>query len=253
MAPFLRLRSISSASLTGLALAVLLALAAPTWARDVTPTQNFYDHNLYPLSKPRRSPRVRIDIADAPETRVWAVHAQKLVVEWFPLITRFLATRDFKPPRAITLVFKRAIDPPAYANGDSITIKVPWITAHPDDLGMVIHELTHIIQAYPDQGDKPGWLVEGIADYIRFYRYEPDVPRPRINPQTATYHDAYRTTAAFLAWVTGRYDRGIVYKLDEALRKGAYSVNLFKEATGKPVDTLWAEFVQTLPAPAMQK
>ena len=38
-----------------------------------------------------------------------------------------------------------------------------WISDHPDDFGMVIHELIHVIQAYPAAGDKPGWLVEGIA------------------------------------------------------------------------------------------
>ena len=32
-----------------------------------------------------------------------------------------------------------------------------------EHFGVVIHELTHVIQAYPAAGDKPGWLVEGIA------------------------------------------------------------------------------------------
>jgi hypothetical protein len=63
-----------------------------------------------------------------------------------------------------------------------ITISGKWITEHPDDLGMVIHELVHVVQGYPNSRHKAGWLVEGIADYIRWWRYEPEAPRPRIDP-----------------------------------------------------------------------
>ena len=40
-----------------------------------------------------------------------------------------------------------------------------FASEHPEDTGMVIHELTHIIQNYPSPD--PGWVTEGIADYIR--------------------------------------------------------------------------------------
>jgi len=233
----------------GLMLAALSLSAMPIHAQAGTADQDPYARYLYPLSRPLPAPRVLINVSDAPQTRAWAEDARKLVAEWFPLICRFLATEDFRPPKTVTLVFKKDLNVPAYTAGDTITINGKWVTGHPDDFGMVIHELTHVIQAYPDKGDKPGWLVEGIADYIRFYRYEPDVPRPRVNPQRATYHDAYRTTAAFLAWVMGRYDRSLVVRLDRALRTGTYSVDIFQQVTGKSVDALWAEFIQTLPPP----
>jgi len=163
------------------------------------------------------------------------------------MVAPLLATDRYSPPAEIKLVFKENIQPPAYAAGSTITIKAPWIRAHPDDFGMVIHEMTHIIQHYPRQGKKPGWLVEGIADYIRWWRYEPETKRTPIDPDKASYRDSYRTTAWFLAWITGKYDRGLVRRLDESLRDGKYADDLFKESTGKTVDELWAEFAATLP------
>lgn len=106
----------------------------------------------------------------------------------------------------------------------------------------MIHELVHIIQSYPRSRDKPGWLVEGIADYIRFWRYEPEAPRPRINTDKSSYRDSYRTAGAFLAWIAWKYDRRIIQTLDHALRTGTYHEDLFLQATGKPLDPLWDEF-----------
>ena len=36
----------------------------------------------------------------------------------------------------------------------------------------MVHETTHVVQAYR-RGARPGWLVEGISDYIRFFKFEP--------------------------------------------------------------------------------
>jgi hypothetical protein len=113
---------------------------------------------------------------------------------------------------------------------------------------MMIHEMTHLIQSYGGRGNKPGWLVEGIADYIRWWRYEPEAPRPRINPERAKYTDSYRTTAAFLAWAVHKYDRALVRKLDGAIREGKYDPSLFEQSTGKTLDALWEEYMTVIRA-----
>jgi hypothetical protein len=125
-----------------------------------------------------------------------------------------------------------------------MTINADWIKAHPDDFGMVIHELTHVVQAYHHQN--PGWLVEGVADYIRWWRYEPESPRTPVNPEKAKYTDSYRTTANFLAWVVGQNHRTLVPELDKAMKDGTYSDDLFEKITGKSLDTLWADYIATL-------
>jgi len=73
--------------------------------------------------------------------------------------------------------------------------------------------------------------------------YEPQAPRPKIDPDRASYKDAYKTTAIFLEWIekTPR-GAGLVVKLNAALRKGAYREDLFKDITGKTLDELWVEF-----------
>lgn len=204
--------------------------------------------HLYPLApaKTGEPPKFVLDtsdIADSADSVRWAEESKTLCEQWYPIIHRFLATEDWNVPPEIKLVFKKELKAPAYASGSSIHVSGDWIGKHPDDFGCVIHELTHVIQAYPGSRNKPGWLVEGIADYIRFWKYEPEVPRPRIDKEKASYKDSYRTTASFLAWITHKYDKRIVRKLDKALREGKYSDAIFGDVTGRSLDALWEEFV----------
>jgi len=198
------------------------------------------------LGKAVPAPPITIDVTDAPELKPWAEAAQKLATEWFPHVTQLLATENYKAPKTLKFIFKKGIDAPAFATGDAITFKVEWIQQHPDDFGMVIHEMTHIIQGYRRTPRDTGWLVEGIADYIRWWRYEPESKRTPIDPKKASYRDAYRTTAAFLAYLAAKYDRNIVRYLDAGLRDGSYTAEIFEKSTGKKLDDLWAEFVGTI-------
>jgi hypothetical protein len=218
-------------------------------------------NEIYPLGKAWPAPNVKTDITAAPEASAWAEEAKTLVQQWFPIVCRYLDTDGYKPPKTYVLVFKDNMDGVAYTTGmgkgtAETVISEKWIASHPDDFGMVIHEMTHVIQGYSDKEyGAAGWLVEGIADYVRFYKYEPDVPRREVepqNPEKATYHDAYRTTASFIAYVTWKYDRGTLYKIDAALRAGTYSDDIWRTITGKDVETVWQEYVQFLEAAKSQ-
>ena len=220
--------------------AILLALSL------LFPQQDLAKH-VYPLAKSLPCPPVSIDTTDFPEGKAWAEQAKKLVEQYFPIVTSWLSTHDYKPPKEIKLVFKKEQRAPAFASGGTITINGKWITDHPDDLGMVVHELTHVIQAYPPNQHKAGWLVEGIADYIRWWRYEPELHagpgRTRIDPEKAKWTDSYRTTALFLAWASRKHDMRLVPSLDAALRKADDPLPVFERLTGKKVEELWQEFV----------
>lgn len=206
------------------------------------------DRFLYPLAAPKSGepPAIVLDVSDVaelPEVLRWADDSKKLCEQWYPILCQFLATDEWTPPKEIKLVFLRELKAPGATSGNTIRVSAPWVQKHPDDFGMVIHELVHVIQAYPNSPNKPGWLVEGIADYIRLWKYEPEVPRPRIDPQKSSYRDSYRTSAAFLAWVSWKYDKRLVRKLDAALRQGRYSDAIFEDVTTKKLDALWEEFV----------
>jgi hypothetical protein len=202
---------------------------------------------VYPLAPAIKAPRVTIDYSDFPAGEAWAKEAKTVVEQWFPAVWQMLGTQGQVPPEEIKLVFAKEQDAPAFAGGGRISVSGPWITQHPDDLGMMVHELTHLIQRYPQFPGKPGWLVEGIADYTRWWRYEPEAPRPKIDPLKNKYTDSYRVTAAFLAFLANKYDKGIVPKLDKTLRDRTYKDSVFVEITGKDLDTLWNEFA---PKPA---
>jgi hypothetical protein len=198
---------------------------------------------IYPTAPPIPSPQIVIDVTDSPESQAWAERAADLAREWFPTLTSLLATQEFRVPERINLVFKKELNVPAHASRDTITINGDWIRRRPDDFGMVIHELVHVIQAYPRNRHNTGWLVEGIADYIRWWRYEPEARRTPIDAARASYRDAYRTTAAFLAWAGEKYDRRLVPALDEALRRAEDPAPVFEKFTQKDLDALWQEFV----------
>jgi hypothetical protein len=204
------------------------------------------DRYIYPLAKPQATPIVVVDVSDFPQSKAWGEAAKSIVQQWYPTVTSLLATESFKGPRQINLVIKKEISAPAWATNDTITISGKWITEHPDDLGMIVHELTHVVQNYPNSRTKPGWLVEGIADYIRWWRYEPEAPRPRINGEKANYTDSYRTTAYWLGWASRKYDKRLVPALDRKMRKGEDPMPEFERLTGKDAATLWQEFIKSL-------
>jgi Peptidase of plants and bacteria len=204
------------------------AFAAPAWAGD-----------------PPKAADVTVDVSEVPELKDWGDKARGLVQQWHPKIAQALQSDGFTPPSAVKLVFKKDMAGVAYTSGKTITIAAAWVQKHPNDYGLVVHELTHVVQSYRRAGRDTGWLVEGIADYIRFFQYEPGKLGP-INARRARYDGGYRVTAAFLAYVTEKYDKEIVRKLNAALRAGAYKEDLFKECTGKAVKELDEEWRASL-------
>ena len=214
------------------------------------PTGDVLQKKAYTLSSSRAvdAPKVEVDSTQAPDLAEWGKIAGMLMEQWYPVVWNLLATESSKPAKTIKVTFQMKQDAPAYATGGGIFVSVPWVRAHPEDFGMMIHEMTHLVQSYPGSRTTPGWLVEGIADYIRWWRYEPEAPRPKITEKNK-YTDAYRVTAFFLAFLTHRYDHGLVRKLDKAMKEKKYSDSLFEESTGKKLDDLWAEFVAAQTAP----
>ncbi|MGL4554159.1 MAG: basic secretory protein-like protein [Gemmataceae bacterium] len=195
---------------------------------------------VFAAAPPAVSVRVTVDTSEVPEVAAWGRDAKRLVEKWHPVIGRLLASDGFTPPGDVRIVFKKDMKGVAFASGRTITIAAKWVKDHPDDYGMVVHELTHVVQSYRRGG--PGWLVEGIADYVRFAHYEPGT-RVVVNRKRASYRDGYRTAGKFLAWAEATHDEELVRTLNAALRAGRYEDGLFKARTGKTLDELWAAFL----------
>jgi hypothetical protein len=184
-----------------------------------------------------------VDISQAPDLAVWSQTAEKQMEESWADTAALLYSDKFISPNMVNVIYTTGPGVTAIAatGGGVMTVNAVWPRAHPEDTALTVHETAHVIQAYSSYN--PVWLVEGIADYIRWTRFEPEHFHPRINVQTATYHDSYQTSATFLRWCELHYDSRLVTKLSQDVRFGAYQDSLFNTYCGKDVNTLWAEFI----------
>ena len=184
---------------------------------------------------------VELDASAVPELQEWGEQAKALVEEWYPRIVNLIPTRGFEPPTEVKIILRKSDRGIADASGGNIRISSGWIERHPEDIGLVVHELVHVIQNYGP--NRQSWLVEGIADYLRWAIYEAkpqswfSVPR-----QPDGYRQGYRVTAGFLLWLESDLAPGIVNKLNTALRKRSYSDAIFETETGMNLEALWAEY-----------
>lgn len=197
------------------------------------------DDNLKATSA---SVKVIVDTSEVPELAAWADKAKAIVEKWHPIISDLLKSDGFTPPGEVKLVFKKDMKGVAGTSKATISIAAEWVRAHPDDFGMVVHELTHVIQAYPRYD--PVWLVEGIADYVRYFHFEPKAKLSGIDPAKTSYRDGYGTGAIFLAWIERTHDKAIVRKLNASLRRSEYKYDFFRQHTSKSLDRLWADFLE---------
>ena len=185
-----------------------------------------------------------VDTSEAPEMKEWAEKAAAECEKWYPRLNEELKSDGYKPARQVTMRIDPNYKGVAEAGGSRIRGSVRWFKEHPGDVGAMIHETCHVIQHYRSRNN-PGWLVEGVADYVRFFKYEPGKIGP-INAERARYNAAYRVTAAFLAYVSEKYNKDLVLKLNAIMRDGKYKEEVFKELTGKTVQELDEEWRASL-------
>ena len=197
--------------------------------------------------------RIGFDTSDAPDLKPWVDTKLKPVcAAWYPKIVEMLPSEGYTAPEKFTITFHEDMEGVAHCAGTSIHCAARWYRTQLDreGLGSIVHEMVHVVQQYGRLGsgrrNNPGWLVEGLADYIRWHLYEPASARRPPNPKTAKYTDSYRTTAAFLAYVVEKKGPEVIPKLNAARRDGKYKPEIWTEVAGASVDELWAEYVNTL-------
>jgi len=131
---------------------------------------------------------------------------------------------------------------PASAGGGTINLNAQWAGKNRHEaVGAVIHEVAHIVQSYP--GGAPGWLIEGIADYVRWFLYEPQTKGAQLtrhNIDKARYDSSYRISANFIDWVIHTYDKDgtFLIKLNTALREKQYTDDFWQTMTCKSLTEL---------------
>ncbi|CAF0924696.1 unnamed protein product [Rotaria sordida] len=132
----------------------------------------------------------------------------------------------------------------AYASNGEIVISGTHLKNDPRPTGVLTHEMMHIVQSYP--GGQPEWLVEGIADYVR-WKYGQDKVGGgwQLSDFNLKQHytNSYRVTARFLVWLERKVQNNIVNRLDQGLRQNQYeNGKLWIQISGKSVDQLWNDY-----------
>ena len=205
--------------------------------------------------------RIFIDTTETPDLTQWA-HDKlaPVLVEWYPKIVRLLPGKDYEAPEKIRIHFTRGLIGRFVAATDGARIYCAgnWFrqTLAGEAVGSVVHEMVHVVQQYRqimkrnrNGAPAPAWLTEGIADYVRWYLYEPQSPGGEIaktDIAKVRYDNQYRVSANFLNWVSKKYDKDAVEKVNAAVRDGIYSDELWQKFTGHSVQELDAEWKEWL-------
>lgn len=172
--------------------------------------------------------------------------SQKLIDTFFKVYPEIVKTYNKKATRQVSFVIDPDYEGVAATSNNRVIFSSKYMTSHPGDIDVVTHEVMHIVQAYGNNSGMPGWLTEGIADYVRFaYGVDnagagwsmPDLKKEH------SYKNSYRIAARFLVWMEQSGYHGIVKKLDKVGRNNTYNKGaIWKEITGKSLDEIWAEY-----------
>lgn len=182
----------------------------------------------------------------SPTVQAFIANAVALAEEDFIPLRLLLYPGEPVPGKLSTkLVFIRQEDGIAWTSGGEITINMKWFADRPDDVGAVYHELAHVIQSYTDnpRGGDYGWLVEGIADWARYFHYEGHDLAYYKDAAPGSYRDGYTNAARFLEWLRLGKNPQVVTLLNAWLAEGGYNAAAdWQELCGAGLDELWAEY-----------
>ncbi|MCL4220323.1 MAG: DUF1080 domain-containing protein [Phycisphaerales bacterium] len=191
--------------------------------------------------------RIHFDTTETPDLRPW-VQSDLMPAcrAWYPRICEQLRGEGFQPPTEFTVTFRDKMDGVAHTSGKDIVCAGPWYrnNLQTEAVGSVVHELVHVVQQYGNYrgGNRPpGWLVEGIADHIRWYQFEPIEKRRRIDWNRANYDQAYFPSATFLDYIVRSLDPDAITRINDDCRSGRYSETYWQDKYGKTPEQIWAD------------
>ena len=146
---------------------------------------------------------------------------QSLAKNYLPQIAETLGVELSAEPILLGLTEDPSA-PPGVTVGRRITLSAPYLRAAPHDAGMFVHELVHVVQAYPGNV-APWWLLEGVADYVRDYSLLRE-PARWVAPADADVRRGYTHAAALLEYIVRTRHGGdaaaLLRPLNAAFRRG---------------------------------
>lgn len=185
----------------------------------------------------RNKQTIHVDYSKAPDLKEFAKLIQSKAGKYYSALIEELDSDHFTPISDVYIIFDTST-PLAAADGNKIYLNPNWFRTRQDDIGCIVHELTHIVQMIPNY--HPFWFIEGTADYMRYkYGFRPEGAKPR---KGGHYNRGYGDAANFIDWIVKTHDEDFVNKVNAVSREGIYRHEYIKEITGSNLDTLWSEY-----------
>ncbi len=104
---------------------------------------------------------IESDVSAAPDCKAFADKSEALCQEWYPKINEILFSKDRPLPTPKVRIIYAPMKGVAHTANAEIHVAADWVTKkRPDDYGMIIHELTHVVQDYRGKvKGEDGWLI----------------------------------------------------------------------------------------------
>ena len=171
---------------------------------------------------------------------------QRLISTFFEVYPKLAKEYNPNTLKKVSFLVDTSYDGVAAASDGKVVYSSMWMDKHPEDIDVVTHEVMHIVQDYGNSVG-PGWLTEGIADYVRF-KFGIDNAGakwvlPALKPEHH-YQNSYRITARFFHWIEKNVKAGTVKAVDASLRDHSYTPAIWTTLTGKDLDMLWSDYVK---------
>lgn len=171
---------------------------------------------------------------------------KKLIDTYFEVYPKLAKEYNKSALKTVAFVVDTAYKGVAATSNGRIVYNPNWFKLHPEDIDVVTHEGMHVVQDYK-RSVGPGWLTEGIADYVRYkFGVNNEAAKwalPDYKP-THNYTNSYRITARFLLWIEKKQKKGIVKELDKQLHNHTYTAETWQQQTGKTLDELWKLYTE---------
>ncbi|RZK50383.1 MAG: secretory protein [Pedobacter sp.] len=169
----------------------------------------------------------------------------RMIDTYFLIYPKLTGTYNAESIKTVRFSIDTAYKGVAAASRGRIVYSPVWFKQKPEDIDVVTHELMHIVQNY-GRSVAPGWLTEGIADYVRFkFGIDNAGAKWSLPDLKADHHysKSYRITARFLVWIEQNYQADLVKTLDKSIRDRSYTEAIWETQTGKTLDALWEAYV----------
>lgn len=176
----------------------------------------------------------RVDASLATDLSGLAQNMANVCLSTFPKIEQILSVSTYPAPHVIKL--SNSTYAIGFAQGNEVSVQIDYIRKHPDDMGMVVHELAHVVQGY---SSGPSWVTEGIADYVR-NKLGYTTASNYVCNSTSNYLSGYNCSARLLGYVERTYSPNIIKELHTAMRSGTYTDDIFVRTTGKTPSQLYS-------------